>query len=47
MQNNQRILLASAIVLITGGLWGFYWLPVRTLVAGADSCRLDVGDRPP
>lgn len=31
MQNNQRTLLASAIVLITGGLWGFYWLPVRTL----------------
>ncbi|WP_168013016.1 DMT family transporter [Halomonas salinarum] len=31
MQNDQRTLLASAIVLITGGLWGFYWLPVRTL----------------
>ncbi|MDR5900452.1 DMT family transporter [Halomonas vilamensis] len=31
MQPDQRTLLASAIVLATGVLWGFYWLPVRAL----------------
>ncbi|MEQ6916610.1 DMT family transporter [Halomonas aquatica] len=31
MQTEHRTLLASAIVLATGVLWGFYWLPVRAL----------------
>lgn len=31
MQPDSRTLLASAIVLATGVLWGVYWLPVRAL----------------
>jgi drug/metabolite transporter (DMT)-like permease len=31
MSNDRATLLATAIVLATGALWGFYWLPVRAL----------------
>ncbi|SHF45529.1 Permease of the drug/metabolite transporter (DMT) superfamily [Modicisalibacter ilicicola DSM 19980] len=31
MQNERTTLLATLIVIGTGALWGFYWLPVRRL----------------
>ena len=31
MHEDRTTLLATAIVLGTGALWGFYWLPVRVL----------------
>jgi drug/metabolite transporter (DMT)-like permease len=31
MQDNRTIALATVLVVSTGSLWGFYWLPVRRL----------------
>lgn len=31
MANDRTTLLATAIVVLTGALWGLYWLPVRSL----------------
>jgi hypothetical protein len=31
MHGDRITLLATAIVVGTGALWGFYWLPVRSL----------------
>ena len=34
MERVKEERLATAIVLVTGALWGFYWIPVRALDAG-------------